>query len=202
MKFTTRQLVTIAVFGSIWGLIEVSFGSVVKSLHIPFGGVVLTAIGIMILLIGRTFVPKMGTIVMIGLVAMMLKLFSIGHIIIGPMFGILVESILVEIVLLVFHQQNRLVNCVAGSISILWTLIHPLVTGLLFFGREPLEVWSKTLASGAEILGIPSHAIIWIALVLVSIHAIMGFLAALALLGYQPAASFAAGIECQFIIAV
>ena len=46
MKFSTRELVTMAVFGTLWGLVEMSLGTVLKSLNIPLSGVVLSTIGL------------------------------------------------------------------------------------------------------------------------------------------------------------
>ena len=57
MKFSTRQLVTLAVFGTLWGVVEMSFGSVLKSLQIPFSGAVLASIGLLIVMVARLFVP-------------------------------------------------------------------------------------------------------------------------------------------------
>ena len=52
MKFSTRELVTLAVFGVLWGIVEISLGTVLKSLNVPLSGVVLGAIGLSIALVG------------------------------------------------------------------------------------------------------------------------------------------------------
>ena len=49
MKLTTRNLVTLAVFGALWGLSEISLGSVLKALDLPFSGTILATIGLVIL---------------------------------------------------------------------------------------------------------------------------------------------------------
>ncbi len=35
MKLSTRELATLAVFGALWGLVEISLGSVLKTLISP-----------------------------------------------------------------------------------------------------------------------------------------------------------------------
>ncbi|MCA9947909.1 MAG: hypothetical protein KC449_30715, partial [Anaerolineales bacterium] len=60
MKLSTRELVTIAVFGTLWGIVEISLGTVLKSLNVPLSGVVLAAIGLTVALVGRLFVPRRG----------------------------------------------------------------------------------------------------------------------------------------------
>ena len=62
MKLTTRELATIAVFGTLWGISEITMGSVLHTLNIPFTGAFLAAIGLMIALVGRVFVPRKGSI--------------------------------------------------------------------------------------------------------------------------------------------
>jgi len=34
MKFSTRELVLLAVFGALWGVVEITLGSVLKSLDV------------------------------------------------------------------------------------------------------------------------------------------------------------------------
>ncbi|MFU8773240.1 MAG: hypothetical protein ACNA8H_12575, partial [Anaerolineales bacterium] len=87
MKLSTRELATLAVFGALWGLVEISLGSVLKTLNVPLSGVVLAAIGLTIALTGRAFVPRRGSTLFIGVLAMLLKMFSLGGVIIGPMIG-------------------------------------------------------------------------------------------------------------------
>ncbi|PIZ26370.1 MAG: hypothetical protein COY47_00885, partial [Chloroflexi bacterium CG_4_10_14_0_8_um_filter_57_5] len=108
MKFTTRQLVTMAVFGALWGVVEISLGSVLHAIKIPLTGLALSTIGLLVALIGRLFVPKRGSTFFIGVIATVLKLFSIGNIVIGPMIGILAEALVAELILDIFPKPTRL----------------------------------------------------------------------------------------------
>jgi ABC-type thiamin/hydroxymethylpyrimidine transport system permease subunit len=177
MKFSTRQLVTIAVFGALWGVIEMSFGSVVKSLNIPFGGAVLAAVGLSIAMVSRLFVPQRGSTLFVGVIATLLKLFSIGNIIIGPMVGILSEAIVVELVFSITNRRTRFTFLLAGGLGVLGTLVQPFVTGLLFFGRAPFVVWLDMLDSGSRMLGLNSTAVVWIVAGLVAVHLVIGAVA-------------------------
>ena len=179
MRFSTRELVSIAVFGALWGAVEISLGTVLKTLRVPLSGAVLAAIGLMVVLIGRVFVPKRGTTLFTGLIAMLLKLFSLGGVVLGPMVGIIAEAIIAEIVLSLAKRPTRLVFALAGGLGVLWTLIHPFFTGLLFFGREPFEVWLDLLNEGRRILGLSEEAAIWIVLGLVALRLVIGGLAGL-----------------------
>ncbi|NTW38151.1 MAG: hypothetical protein HGB17_19070, partial [Syntrophobacteraceae bacterium] len=96
MKLSTRELTTLAVFGALWGLVEISLGSVLKTLDIPLTGIALSAVGLTIALTGRVFVPRRGSTLFIGVIAMLLKLFSLGGVVIGPMVGIFTEAVVAE----------------------------------------------------------------------------------------------------------
>jgi hypothetical protein len=174
MKFSTRQLVIIAVFGALWGVVEMSFGSIIKSLQIPFSGAVLAAIGLSILMIARLFVPLRGSSLFVGIIAMLLKLFSLGTIIIGPMFGIVTEAIVAELVFSTARRQNRAVFALVGSLGVLWTVAQPFVTGLLFFGRAPFVVWLDMIDNGARMLGLTGQVVWAVLATLVAVHVVLG----------------------------
>jgi ABC-type thiamin/hydroxymethylpyrimidine transport system permease subunit len=174
MKFTTRQLVTMAVFGALWGVVEISLGSVLHAIKIPLTGLALTAIGLMVALIGRLFVPKRGSTFFIGVIATVLKLFSIGNIVIGPMIAILAEALVAELILDIFTKPTRLAFMLAVAGGALWTLIQPFVTGLLIFGRGLLSIWLDTIDLGSRLFGLSSQAVLWIVVGLVLLYLAVG----------------------------
>ncbi|MFZ2097418.1 MAG: hypothetical protein WAV05_12345 [Anaerolineales bacterium] len=174
MKLSTRELATLAVFGALWGLVEISLGSVLKTLNIPLSGVVLSAIGLAIALTGRMFVPKRGSTLFIGVIAMLLKLFSLGGVIIGPMVGIFTEALVAEIVLSLAGKPSRTAFSLAGALGVTWVLVQPFVTGPLLFGRTLFTVWLDLLDQGNRLLGLAPSAAVWIVLGLLAIHMAIG----------------------------
>ena len=78
MRTNTRQLVMIAVFGALWGFIEMSLGGVLKTANVPLSGTVLASIGLVVLCAGRQFVPIRGATLFTGVIAMLLKLLSLA----------------------------------------------------------------------------------------------------------------------------
>jgi hypothetical protein len=143
MKLTTRQLVTMAIFGSLWGLVEISLGSVLKALNIP-------------------------------VIATLLKLFSIGNIIIGPMIGILMEAVLAEVILSLFGKSNLVACLLAGATGALWSLAQPFFTGVVLFGRDLLTIWLDLLDLGRRLFGLDPSLAWVIVLVLAGVHAAIG----------------------------
>ncbi len=177
MKLSTRELATLAVFGALWGLVEISLGSVLKTLNIPLSGVVLSSIGLIIALTGRVFVPRRGSTLFIGVIAMLLKMFSLGGVIIGPMVGIFTEALVTEIVLSLAGKPRRAAISLAGALGVTWVLVQPFVTGPLLFGRTLFTVWLDLLDRGEQLLGLAPSAALWIVLGLITIHMIIGGLA-------------------------
>jgi hypothetical protein len=177
MKFTTRELVTMAVFGALWGGVEISLGAVLHAIDIPFSGMILSAIGLAIAMIGRLFIPRRGSTFFIGVIATLLKLFSLGGVVIGPMVGILTEAMVVEIVLSAWPRPGRLVFGLAGALGVGWVLLQPLVTNPLLFGRSILVAWLDLLDQGSRLLGLNSQAVLVIILSLLVIHLLVGCLA-------------------------
>ncbi len=177
MKFSTRELATLAVFGALWGLVEASLGSVLKSLNVPMSGVLLSAMGLIIALVGRVFVPKRGSTLFIGVVAMLIKLFSLGGVIVGPMVGILTEALVAELVLSLAGKPRRVVFVLAGALGVAWVLLQPFITGPLLFGRTLFVVWLDLLDRGSQLLGLDVTAALWILLALLVIHLAIGGLA-------------------------
>ncbi len=197
MKFTTRELVTLTVFGTLWGVVEISLGSLLHALNIPLSGAILAAAGITIALIGRLFVPRRGSTFFIGVVAMILKLFSIGSVVVGPMIGILIEATIAEIILTVFGRPTRLSFVVAGALGVLWTLGQPFFTGLVLFGRDIFIIWLDLIDRGSQLLGIDSDAVIWILAILMAAHIIAGTLAGF--LAWSAGASLKARLDGSYL---
>lgn len=174
MRFSTRELVTMAVFGALWGALEISLGAVLKALHLPLSGALLATAGLVIALIARLFVPRVGATLFVGVVATILKLFSIGGVLIGPMIGILAEALLAEVVLTMAGRPRRAAFLLAGALGVGWTVVQPFFTGALLFGRDMLEVWLDLVSQATGLLGLPESAALLAAAGLVGLHLLLG----------------------------
>jgi hypothetical protein len=174
MRMTTRALVTCTVFGTLWGLSEMSLGSLLKSLNVPLSGAVLAAIGLLIALTGRVFVPRRGSTLYIGVVAMLLKLFSLGGVVLGPMVGIFAEALVAELILSAFPAPGRLASVAAGGGGVLWVLVHPLITNPLLFGRTAFMAWLDLLDRGSRLMGLPANAALLVVTALAVLHLCIG----------------------------
>lgn len=177
MRFTIRELVYIGIFGALWGTVEITSGSILHVFNVPFAGVMLSAVGIAIALIGRLFVPRTGSVLFIGLVTAFLKLFSLGGIVINPMIGIVMESLIAEIALVALRQPRRATFVAAGALATLWPLVHPFFTQGILAGTGLLTIYTRTITNGAKTLQLDPSAVLIVAVALIVIHMLIGCVA-------------------------
>jgi hypothetical protein len=173
-RFSVRDLVFIGLFGAIWGALEIGLGSYLHVLNIPFTGTVMTGIGITVGLVGRSFVPKRGSVMFIGVVTAMLKAFSLGGIVLNPMIGILMESALAEVGLIFSAKPRRWTFVLAGVLAVSWDFFHPFFTQGILAGRGIFTIYERTIQQGASLLGIDQSAILVILLCLVALRLVVG----------------------------
>ncbi|MBC7224375.1 MAG: hypothetical protein H5T59_08920 [Anaerolineae bacterium] len=182
-RWGVRDLVYVAIFGALWGGLELSLGSYLHVLKVPFVGVVMASLGLLLALVGRLFVPRRGAVWMMGVVTALLKMLSLGGVVLNPMLGILAEATLAELALDALGRPSRLAFAVAGGAGVLWVFFHPFVTQGLLAGRGLLTVYGWAIASGARLLGFPPEAVGAIVAALLGLH--LGAGAAAGLLAWQ-----------------
>jgi ABC-type thiamin/hydroxymethylpyrimidine transport system permease subunit len=166
--------VYLGVFGALWAVVETTLGSALHVLNVPLSGVLLTGIGITVALIGRMFVPRRGSVFFIGVITALLKMLSLGGIVLNAMIAILAESLLAELVLIAFGKPRRIAFALAGGAATLWCLVHPFLTQGVIAGRGFLAIYQLTLERGADLLGIDLAAILLILTALIVSHLLIG----------------------------
>jgi hypothetical protein len=175
--FTTRDWVYIAVFGALWGAIEITLGAYLHVIFPPLAdtfllGVIMAGMGGIIALTGRHFVPHTGSVLMIGVVTALLKALSLGGVKIGPIVAIMVESLLMEAGLVLSRveglllgfgtlrystqarQPSRWAFALAGALAVSWNFFHKFVMMRLLFGKGVYEVAVKMVKDGSKLLGL------------------------------------------------
>jgi hypothetical protein len=180
--FTTRDWVYIAVFGALWGAIEISLGAYLHVIFPPLAdtflvGVIMAGLGAIIALTGRHFVPYRGSVLMIGVVTALLKALSLGGVKIGPMVAILAESLLIEAGFFLARQPSRWAFVLAGALAVGWNFFHKFVMMRLLYGQGVSEVAVKMVKEGSQLLGLDVRYSIAILVVLFVIRLAVGAVA-------------------------
>ncbi len=177
MKFTTRELVTLGVFGALWGGVEISLGSLFHTLNVPMTGMFLSAIGLLVVMVARYFVPRVGSSLFLGVIVALLKMLSLGGIVIWPMIAIMFEALVAESVLTVSKTNTRWTFIITGGLGVFYTLVHPFFSQGLLAGSGVLFVWEMLLQQGSRVFGIPVEAAWSVIGIMALVHLVVGIVA-------------------------
>lgn len=165
----------IAVFGALWGSVEMSVGAWMHAASVPFTGLFLAGIGVCIALIGYVFVPRAGAVFMISLVAALLKAFSVGGVVLNPMIAIVVEGVLAEAGLALGGRRRELLPfLLAGALAVNWSLVQPFFTQGVLAGQGVLEIYTRTLEEVARLLHLSSGMVVALITFIVLLHTAVG----------------------------
>ncbi|NOY78675.1 MAG: hypothetical protein GXO76_12490 [Calditrichaeota bacterium] len=171
-----QEMVLIALLGALWAAVEIHVGFLLHLVKLPFAGILLTFFGVIILLVGRTFVPRTGTAVLTGLIAALSTFLFLGAIVIYPMIGIVMESIFVEIGL-AFPFSSRINYQVSGVLGLLWSFFHPFIVQGLVAGLGFWKIFSIVVEKGAKLFHLAPQQAFIVLLLLFSLFAAAGLLA-------------------------
>ena len=144
-----------ATFGALWGAAEITVGSFLHAIRLPFGSVGLAGVGVALLMSLRILVPVRGIVLSAGVVCAAVKMLSPAGVIIGPMVGIMMEALLVEIALLPFGA-NVVSGAFAGVLACLWTVAQKLTTQALFFGMPVAGIYQGLAQQAERLLRLPA----------------------------------------------
>jgi hypothetical protein len=178
----SRDTLYIAVFGTLWGLLEITLGTGLKSLRIPFTGFIMVGLALVILLAGRRFAPRRGSILMMGGVAALLKVFSMGGFVLGPFWAILIEALLAEIIISTLGLR-RLTCMLTGVVLLAYTTVHPLIAQRVLYGSGIIQIYLEMLDRGRSALGLADASLLAVVGVWLAVITVLG--SALGLAGYR-----------------
>lgn len=178
-SYTVRDWVTVGLFGALWGVVEMTLGSYLHLIFPPqantfLTGVVMGGIGAAIALTGRHFVPRRGSVLLIGVVTALIKLLSPGGSRLGPFVAILVESGLMEAALFVARTPRRWAFVVGGALAVGWNLPHKFLMMRLVYGGDVVPVYVKMVEEGSRMLGLDPSAALLILAILLAIRLAVG----------------------------
>jgi hypothetical protein len=178
-RFSTRDLVYIAVLSALWAASENLLGGQLHAMNIPLSGAVLAAIGVFLMVTCRSLVPKMGSILLMGVVVALLKVLSIGGVVLSPMIAIFVETVLVELAMTV-GGTTLLASSIGGMLADAYSIVHPFIFQPLLFGASMVVIYQKTISAASKIFGIDPANVILIILALAISQGVLGVIGGVA----------------------
>lgn len=167
-----------AVVGGLWASLEIIVGSFLHNTRLPFAGSMLAFAGTVLLIGFYQVWPMRGLIIRAGLITAIMKSVSPSAIILGPMMGIMLEAILLELMILLFGN-NLFGLMIAGISSVSSALFYKLASLLIFFGFDLIKVYVNIVNFALKQFGIEEAEPTEILLALLLVYAVFGILAAL-----------------------
>jgi hypothetical protein len=153
VKGSTRFWGMVAGFGALWGALEITVGTFLHALKLPFGGTAMAAVAVALLVAQRQLLPQRGLSLATGVVTAICKSVSPGGVILGPMIGITVEALLVELALLI-APRSRVGAFFAGALAICWATFQKVISHYVYFGGSILDLYVALVEQGARLLGL------------------------------------------------
>jgi len=142
-----------ALFGTLWGAVELTAGTVLKMSRLPLAGTLLAVVGLVCMVTLRRLQPRRGVCLLAGVVAAFLRVFALGGLVVGPMVGILGEALLVELAFTLVGA--RLHGAVlAGALALMEAPLQKLVTTWLVLGSEAIVAVVRVTQRLVERLGL------------------------------------------------
>ena len=169
----SKSTVLIGVFGALWGLMEISLGTLLKGLRIPMSGAILTSVAAIIFLTGNYFIRRKFSILIMGGIAATIKVFSVGTVIAGPFMAILIEACIAEL-LISFLGISRLSYVITSITIVIYTILHPFISQGIIFGANIYKIYLGTFHKLADVLHTGYQYLAIIILLYLLIHALLG----------------------------
>lgn len=143
-----------ASYGVVWGAAEVTLGAFLHSMHVPGRGFFLSVCAAIFLVCQRRMLPVRGLSIATALVAALLKGFSPGGALLGPMIAISAEGLAAELAFLISRRPGPLSALLCGFLSVAFSVAQPLVFQGLVFGQDILRIYGVLLGRAAAWLSV------------------------------------------------
>lgn len=131
------------VAGSIWGALEITFGSVLHNLMLPMAaGTLLALLGVLTVSAIVANNIQRGFFLRAAIICALLKSVSPSAVILPPMFGILFEGILIEVGLILLGA-NIFGLALGGGLALLSVLLFKAVRLYMVYGQSIIDFFKE-----------------------------------------------------------
>lgn len=164
-----------AVAGGLWASFEIIVGSLLHNLHIPFSGTILATFSVILMISFLQVWNEPGLIWRAGLICGLMKSLSPSAVILGPMTGIMMEALFMDLVLFLVGR-HMIAYILAGISALLSTILHKLASLFILYGTDLVNIYVNLFRFIQKELGLeeasPRDLIVWIFIVYILVGAI------------------------------
>jgi hypothetical protein len=142
-----------ALFGTLWGALEATVGTAVYLGKLPMRGTLMGLLGLLCLVCLRRLQPRPGVCLLAGVVAVFLKVFTLGGLYPGPLIGIAVQALAVEVAMTA--SGGRVVGAaVGGAVTLATNPLQKLAMTWVVAGDEAMRSAIELLQASAAAVGL------------------------------------------------
>jgi nucleoside-triphosphatase THEP1 len=174
----TDKWLRAATIGSIWASIEIIIGSFLHNLRLPLAGSMLSFFAVVLMVSFLKLWPQKGIIWRAGLICALMKSISPSAVILGPMTGIMLEALLMELGLLIFGM-NLAGMILGGMLAVFSALVHKAVNLLILYGTDFAALLDRLVLYASKQLKMESVSGVDVLIILGIIYLVAGAMAAI-----------------------
>lgn len=143
-KLNSKEIAYIATFGALWGASEIILGTLLHTFRLPFTGLLLTLIGIIIAFTCLKLTNKKRCIIYTGVIASILKILSFTTIKFGAVIGIMTSAVIGQII--IFFMGITLTSyLIAGGLMATWPFLQLLLNQLIIYSPKIFDIYGNLL---------------------------------------------------------
>lgn len=139
---TDSKWMKAAVAGGLWASFEIIVGSMLHNLHLPFSGTILASFSVILMTAFMQIWNTQGIIWRAGLICGLMKSLSPSAVILGPMTGIMMEALVMDLIIYLFGR-NLFAYLLAGIGALLSAIIHKLANLFILYGTDIVQIYSN-----------------------------------------------------------
>ncbi len=147
-----RPWVYAALFGSLWGALESTLGTVLKLIPAVPAGTAMAAVGVVCMVTARRLAPAVGGCVATGLAAALVMTFSLGGLRPGSLIAVLLEALLVETAMTATRSSFP-GAAAGGALALAVTPLQKTAVLLLIAGPEAARAYAAAATSALDRFG-------------------------------------------------
>lgn len=129
-----RPWTAAALYGALWGAMEATAGTALHLGRVPLRGEIMGLLGLLCLVCLRRLQPRVGVVLTAGVVAIFLKVFTLGGLYPGPLVGIALQALAVELAFLV--APGPWAAALGGAVALGTNPVQRVITAWILGGTE------------------------------------------------------------------
>lgn len=141
-----------AVFGGLWGGVEITLGGFLHTLRVPLCGVLMAALQAGYMVAVRVACGRRGVIVAMAAVAALVRGLAPVGAFFTPMIGIFSEGLIMELAFLLLPGVWA-PALVGGAVCPLLSVAQFVIYGFLFFGLQMVQLYDAVYQGAEKVLG-------------------------------------------------